>query len=109
MTYPTVSLLPFLQLRVAQLVRDYPIQCERLFLTKEQEQLTAVQFYDLFVPCFSPEGSNAKEKEVEAMGYWMTFLEECEGTLNSMSVQTMTLLCCREQPFSIQLLLLVHV
>ena len=57
--------LSFLQLHVA--------------LMKERKKLTAVDIYDLFVPCYSPEGSNAKEEELEVMFHWMTFLEECEG------------------------------
>jgi hypothetical protein len=60
-------------------VKDHPIQCENLFLKRDLKRLTAVEIYDLFVPCYSPEGSNAKEKELDAISYWMTFLEECEG------------------------------
>ena len=67
-----------MQLRVAEMVNWYPNQCEALFITRERRKLTAMQLYDLFSPTHSPEGSNAKEKELEIMVYWMSFLEECE-------------------------------
>ena len=60
-------------------MKHYPTQCEALFVEQEPKKLTAIQLYNMFSPCYSLEGSNAREKEVETMFYWMNFLEECEG------------------------------
>ena len=68
-----------LQLQVVQMVRNYPSQCEELFLAGERRALSAAVVYDIFRPCFSPEGSNAREKELETMLFWTSFLEQCEG------------------------------
>ena len=62
------------------MIKRYPTQCEALFLAQGQKKLTAIQLFDLFSPYYSPDGSNAREREVEIMYYWMNFLEECEGT-----------------------------
>ena len=78
-TYFTFTCV-LLQLQVAQLVKQYPVQCESLLLARKRKSLTAIEIYDLFVPRYSPEGSNSKEKEVTALSYWMMFLEECQGT-----------------------------
>lgn len=65
------------ELRVGEMVKRYPNQCETLFVTKELKKLKAEQLYDIFKPLYSVDGSNAKEKELEVMTYWMSFLEEC--------------------------------
>ena len=61
------------------MLKRNPVQCEDLFLTREPRKLTALQIYDLFSPNFSPQGSNARDKELQVMVYWMDFLENCEG------------------------------
>lgn len=61
------------------MLRKYSVQCKELFVTREPKKLTALQLYDLFSPSYSPEGSNAREGELQIMMYWMNFLEECEG------------------------------
>lgn len=62
-------------LQVAQMTQRYPTQCEALFLMQESKKLTAIELYDLFQPCYSLDGSNTWEKELETMFFWMT-LEE---------------------------------
>ena len=34
---------------------------------QEPKEVTAIQLYDMFSPCYSLEGSNAREKEVETV------------------------------------------
>ena len=46
---------------------------------QEPKKVTAIQLYDMFSTCYSLEGSNAREKEVETVLFWMNFLEDCEG------------------------------
>ena len=63
------------------MIRKYPLQCRSLSVAADHEQrrLKAYQVYNLFRPIHSLEGFNAKEKELEVIMYWMSFLEECEG------------------------------
>ena len=61
------------------MMQTYPLQCQELFLSQPQKQLTAAQVYELFFPVYSAIGSNAREKEQEIMMFWFSFLEECEG------------------------------
>lgn len=44
-------------------------------ITQIESATTDVKFWELL----SKQGSNVREKELQAMVYWMEFLENCEG------------------------------
>lgn len=85
------------QLLVTDMLKRYPVQCEELFLTREPKKLTAPQIYDLFSPIYSPQGSNAWEKELQVMVYWMNFLEDCEGTFTAYTGDCRNSMCIWHQ------------
>lgn len=88
--YATTAASSLAKLLVTEMLKKYPVQCEDLFLT---QPLTALQIYDLFSPIYSPRGSNAWEKELQVMVYWMNFLEDCEGTLYIMHIDVHACMC----------------
>ena len=60
-------LYSFSQLKVAQMIKKYPKQCQELLLAKAQKKITAAQ--GMFVGAHLAFGSKAQEMEVEIMQY----------------------------------------
>lgn len=50
-------------------------------LCHSQKNLTAADMESLFRPHLSPAGSNSRQKEGKALGFWADFLLDCEGLL----------------------------
>ena len=57
------------------MMQTYPLQCQELFLSQPQKQLTAAQVYDLFFLFTLPAGLMLEKKSRKLF----SFLEECEG------------------------------
>ena len=66
------------ELGIVSLLQKYLITLRPLFVAT-YDILTADIVQDLFKPCYSPSGSNQREKEEEVIMYWINFLQEIEG------------------------------
>ena len=65
-------------LGIGNLVKDHPGPLRKLFV-HEQKVLTADDLDKLFLPVFSPNGSNTREKEEEIILNWKDYIHESEG------------------------------
>ena len=62
---------------------------KKLFIHSMTNLLTADEVYSLFQPKLSPEGSNRREFEEQAIMYWLQYLQTIES-----ACKTYIVCCC---------------
>ena len=62
-----------------ELVRGNPKSMRQLFVFNEPPPLTADSMYDLLPAQFSPQGSNRREEEEDALTHWINLAQWIEG------------------------------
>ena len=67
-------------LGVSDLIKDHPASCHELFVHCSKT-VTPHDIDELFLPLFSPEGSNAREDEEALILNWKDYIYEAEGYL----------------------------
>ena len=65
-------------LGVSDLIKDHPALCHELFV-HSSKTVTPYDLDKLFLPLFSPEGSNAREEEEALILNWKDYIYETEG------------------------------
>ena len=61
-------------------IKDHPASCHELFVDCSKN-ITPYDLDKLFLPLFSPEGSNAQEDEEALILNWKDYIYEAEGML----------------------------
>ena len=62
-------------LGVLELVRSDPVLMKHLFIHSATSPMTADDMYDTFNICYSPDGSNNREREEATIMLWVHFLQ----------------------------------
>ena len=67
-------------LGLSNLIKDHPASCHELFVDCSKS-ITPYDIDKLFLPVFSPEGSNARENEEALILNWKDYIYEAESML----------------------------
>ena len=67
-------------LGLSNLIKDHPGSCRELFVDCSKN-ITPYDLDKLFLPLFSPEGSNAREDKEALILNWKDYIYEAEGML----------------------------
>lgn len=76
---------------VLELVRSDPVLMKHLFIHTPTSPTTADDMYDMFTICYSPNGSNNREKEEATIMLWVHFLQCTERKMAWYILQLLTL------------------
>ena len=88
-------------LEVGSLIKHYPEELKEIFVHNPQT-VTASILDQIFIPQFSPPGSNAREKEEAIILNWKDFIYEAEGiTIKHIVTLLLLWLFCTECGVSI--------
>ena len=63
---------------VFQCVKEHPTLFKDSFCFSKPS-LTGLDLRNLFLISYSPQGSNIREREEEAVLHWFNYIDECEG------------------------------
>ncbi len=66
-------------LGMLELARRHPQLMRPLFLSSGKVKLTASKFLNLFKVCWSPMGSNRKDREDDVIYAWTEYVHSCDG------------------------------